>query len=87
MEQGQPMPEEGGGPEAMFEQTGQALAQIAEMAGQAGAPPEIAESFAQIAQQFAQTVEAMMSAAQGGGPQGAQPVSPEQGAGNAVPMR
>jgi len=89
MEQGQPMPEQevSEGPEQMFQQTGEALAKIAEMAGQSGAPPEIAQSFAQIAEQFAQTVEAMMSAAQGGGAQGSQPVSPEQGAGNAVPMR
>lgn len=75
------MTPEQGSPEA-FEQVGQALAQIA----QSDLPPEVAQRFAQIAEMYAETV-AML---EGGGeaPQGAQPVSPEQGAsGNAVPVR
>lgn len=83
---------QGGGPAELFQQTGQALAQIASMSQSADLPPEIAEGFGQIAQQYMQLVDAMLSAGEGGGaeqaPQGAQPVSPEQGAsGNAVPMR
>ena len=77
------MPEQGG-PAEMFQKTGEMLAQVAQMASQADVPPEIKESFQNIAQQFMETVDAMLSQ---GGPQGAQPVSPEQGAGNAVPMR
>jgi len=87
-QQGQPAQEQGGDAAEMFQKTGEALNQIAEMASQSGVPPELAESFAQIAQQYAQTLEAMMSAAGGQGQaQGSQPVTPEQGAGNAVPMR
>lgn len=83
---------QGGGPAELFQQTGQALAQIASMSKSANVPPEIAEQFAQIAEQYMATVDAMLSAGEGGGeqkaPQGAQPVSPEAGAsGNAVPMR
>ncbi len=84
--QGQPAPEQGGGPAELFQQAGELLSQIAQMTSQADVPPEIAQSFQQIAQQFMQTVEGMLSA-QGGGAQGAQPVSPEQGAGNSVPVR
>ena len=82
---------QGGGPAELFQQTGQALAQIASMSKSANVPPEIAEGFGQIAEQYMQLVDAMLSAGEGGGekePQGAQPVSPEAGAsGNAVPMR
>lgn len=84
-----------GGPAELFQQTGQALAQIAAMS-KGKVPPEVADSFAQIAEQYAQTVDAMLQGGGGDGDMaedkreaaGAQPVSQEAGAsGNAVPMR
>ncbi len=99
MEQGMPAgpaPEAAGGDVGqLLVDTDKNLALLAKAAGGGGMPPELAEGFAQVSEQFRALLDAAMQASEGGapppGPKGPQPAqgmaSPEAGGNpNAKPM-